>query len=104
MEQYSQIIILSKDYESTNDDILVIKDKVILEDDMHIICNGITYNFDYLIFTNLLDITNFRSTNILHENEIPVTNYFYQTTYENIYYTESINIDKALENIYESDL
>lgn len=102
MEQYSQIIILSNDYISNNENILVLNNNVILEDDMHIICNEQKYTFDYLIFTNPLSIINFRSTNILHEGGIPVTNYFYQTTYENIYYTN--NIDQAIENIYESDL
>ncbi len=104
MEKYFQIIILSKEYTSSNKDILVIKDNITLEDDMHLIYNNELYTFDYLIFTDTSSINNFRKTNILHEDGIPITNCYYQTTYENIYYPINNKIDEALDNIYESNL
>ena len=104
MEKYSKIIILTDSYNIDKEDILVIKDDVTLIDDVHILVNDITYSFDYLIFTNTSKIKNFKKTNILHENGIPVTNFFYQTTYENIYYTLEELINIALDNIIDSNL
>ena len=101
MEKYSQIIILSDSYNINEENILVLNEEVTLIDDMHISTKDCNYTFDYLIFTDVLKIKNFRSTNILHEDNVPVTNFFHQTTYENIYYPINGNINEALENIME---
>ena len=102
MEKYSTIIILSNSYTTNDENILVLNDEVILDDDMHISAKDSTYSFDYLVFTDVTKIKNFKSTNILHEDGIPVTNFFHQTTYENIYYPVNGNIDEAIENIKEN--
>ena len=101
MEKYSEIIILSNSYTTNEENILVLNSAVTLVDDMHILVDDTTYSFDYLVFTDVSKILNFKSTNILHEDGIPVTNFFHQTTYENIYYPVNGNIDEAIENIKE---
>lgn len=102
MNKVIQIIILDDQYQIINENILVINDNVELIDDVTIkLSNNDIYNFDYLIFSNPSFISNFRETNILHDAGIPVTNFFHQTTYENIYYSKDIDI--AINNIFEDD-
>lgn len=104
MNYNKQIIILSNIYTTNNEQIYILNESVELIDDVTIKCqNDDIYTFDYLIFTNPNQITNFRETNILHEAGLPVTNYFHQTTYENIYFIDDNSIDTALTNIYEDD-
>ena len=103
MEKYVQIIILSTTYTTDNSNILVINEPITLVDENHLLVNSISYTFDYLIFTNPLQIINFNETSIMQENKIPVTNCFYQTTYENIYYRYGENIEEALSNIFENN-
>lgn len=103
MEKYAQIIILSTTYTTDNSNILVINEPVTLVDENHLLVNNISYTFDYLIFINPVQIINFNETSIMHENKIPVTNCFYQTTYENVYYPFGENIDEALSNIFENN-
>lgn len=102
MEQYYQIIILSNTFKTTKSDILVIDKSIILEDDVHLTYNNQVYSFDYLIFTDVNQISNFRKTNILHEDNLPITNFYHQTTYENIYYTN--NIENVIDIIFEINL
>ena len=104
MNKIAQIIIIDKNYNSQLDDVIVINESVELIDEVTImLSNKDIYNFDYLIFTSPSLITNFNETNILHDGGFPVTNYFHQTTYENIYYVTCDNIETALNNIFEED-
>ena len=48
-------------------------------------------------FDNTSLIINFDQTNILHDNKIPVTNFFYATSVDNIFFTS--NIIEAINNI-----
>ena len=103
MEKYSQIIILSNTYTNNNQNILIINEPVLLIDENHLSVNNINYTFDYLIFTNHNQITNFDKSSIMHENGIPVTNCLYQTTFENIYYPYNGNVEEAINNIFENN-
>ena len=103
MEKYSQIIILSNTYTNNNQNILIINKPVLLIDENHLSVDDINYTFDYLVFTDHNQITNFSDSSIMHENSIPVTNCFYQTTFENIYYPYNENIDEAINNIFENN-
>ncbi len=102
MEKYSQIIILSNDF-NDNEYGLIINKPVILEDDVHLLCEGEIYSFDYLIFTDVTLITNFKTCNILAEDNIPITNCLYQTTFENIYYPLNSDVYTAIKNIQENN-
>ena len=60
----AQIIILSSTYTTGNSNILVINEPITLVDENHLLVNSISYTFDYLIFTNPLQIINFNETSI----------------------------------------
>lgn len=93
------IIILSNNTYTINDLYLQIKTPVKLENQTTIVFNNIEYSFDYLIFDDVNLITNFYSTNILHENRIPITNFYKATSIENIFYSNDIiNTINDIEN------
>ena len=91
MEITKQIIIVSTNSQINNSLCLTINHPIFLLDDAHLKDGETTYIFDYLIFTNTDLILNFRETN------------FFQTTYENIYFTSDNVIDEALQNINENE-
>lgn len=103
MEKYYELIILSNTHNLNTDNAITIDKPVKLINDVTLEIDDITYSFNYLIFTNTSQISNFYETNILHENGIPVTNFYYQTTYENIFYQGDGNIELAIETLYESN-
>ncbi len=103
MEEFKQIIILSYKAIVNKDELFLINKPITLIDDTHLMINDITYVFDYLVFTNANLINNLEQTSILMEGNVPVTNYFFQTTYENIYYTSDEKINLALQNIIENE-
>ena len=91
MKDFYQIIILTKnEININNDNYLVITNYVELLDNMQNRYNDITISFDYLIFDNVDLISNFKETNILHENKIPITNFYNATSIENIFYSNNI--------------
>lgn len=91
MKDFYQIIILTKnEININNDNYLVITNYVELLDNMQIRYNDITISFDYLIFDNVDLISNFKETNILHENKIPIINFYNATSIENIFYSNNI--------------
>lgn len=93
------IIILSNNTYTINDLYLQIKTPVKLENQTTIVFNNIEYSFDYLIFDDVNLITNFYSTNILHDNRIPITNFYKATSIENIFYSNDIiNTINDIEN------
>ena len=91
MKDFYQIIILTKnEININNDNYLVITNYIELLDNMQIRYNDITISFDYLIFDNVDLISNFKETNILHENKIPITNFYNATSIENIFYSKNV--------------
>ena len=92
MKDFYQIIILSKnDLKINNKFYLLINDTIELLDSTQIKYNNNLISFDYLIFDNIDLISNFKETNILHENKIPITNFFNATSIENIFYSKEIS-------------
>jgi len=102
MERYEQIIILTKANAFTNE-ALFLNSKAFLIDDAHLKINDDIYTFDYLIFTDPSLIINYLDTSILKEFNIPVVNFFYQTSIENIYYTSCDLISEAIKNIKDGE-
>lgn len=91
MKDFYQIIILTKkEIDINNDNYLVISNSVELVDNLEIKNNNESLSFDYLIFDDINLISNFKETNILHENKIPITNFYNATSIENIFFTENI--------------
>lgn len=103
MEEFKQIIILTTKLSTTFEGTFMINEPIVLIDDTHLKTNNINYIFDYLIITDISLVSNFKQTNILHEHGLPVTNCFYQTTYENVYYTSDDKIEEVLQNLYENE-
>lgn len=60
------------------------------------------YEYEYLIYTNKInaDTSNIQ---ILKENEVPVTNFFYQTSIETIYFITEDNFNEKLNDILENE-
>lgn len=86
------IIILSKNKNiKLNTNYLQISESIKLINQTSLIHNNCEISFDYLIFDDTNLISNFFETNILHDNKIPVTNFFKVTSIENILYTNDIN-------------
>lgn len=96
---YLVIITLQKIKPITNMDILYLNQAFKFIDDQHIQVNDEIIEFEYLIYSNKIDV-NFNDENmLLTENNIPVTNYFYQTTKENIYYITEDNLEEKINEI-----
>ena len=91
MKEFYPIIILTcKKIVLLNSDYLIIHSPIELLDNYHIKYNEQIISFDYLIFDNICLITNYLNSNILHENTMPITNFFHATSIENIFYSEDI--------------
>lgn len=90
--KFYPIIILSKNkIINLNNNYFQIVECIELTNQTTLKYNGEDISFDYLIFDNTNLISNFFETNILHDNKIPVTNFFKVTSVENILYTDDIN-------------
>ena len=83
---YLVIITLQEVKPIENMDILYLNNPFIFIDENHIQVNDEIIEFEYLIYSNKIDIIFTDESMLLMENNIPVTNFFYQTTKENIYY------------------
>ena len=103
MKDFYQIIILTKsDFNQYSDCYAVIKDVIFLVDHNTIKFHNQIINFEYLVFDDPKLISNFLNCNILHDNQIPVTNFFCATSIENIFYTKDLT--KAIANIENEEL
>lgn len=80
------IIVLSKIFKNNNlfDDMIIIDSNVSLVDDFHIEYNNQIIEFDYLLCDDLNLLTGFEKTHILMD-DVPVCNFFGQTSLEHIY-------------------
>lgn len=93
------VIIISHNYQNNNQNYLIIKDFVSLENDCTIIYNKERITFDYLIITDISLVSNLKQIGVLTENKIPVTNYEKQTSIENIYYGSNLDIEEIINNL-----
>ena len=91
MKDFYQIIILTKNHvNNINENYFQINNSVELISNNEIKYNELIVSFDYLIFDDTNLLSNFHETNILHENQIPTTNFFNATSIENIFYSKDI--------------
>lgn len=93
------IIISSNDYQNNNSNYLVSNIPIYLKSDCECIINNEIITFDYLIFTDILLVNNIKEIGVLTENKVPVTNYFKQTSIENIYYCKNENINDIINDL-----
>lgn len=90
MNFYVIIILSKKKIPNLNENYLQIDKPVKLLNQTTISYHDQDISFDYLIFDDIELISNFLSTNILHDNQIPITNFFKVTSIENILFTKDI--------------
>jgi hypothetical protein len=102
---YFYLIIITKEQIkiSSNLDLLYINDNFTLLDDHHILYNNETYEFEYLIYSNLIDVVYNKEYMILREDNIPITNFYYQTSIDNIYYITEDNLINKINEIIENE-
>lgn len=99
---YYYLIIATKEKVNLelNLDVMYINDDFTLVDDHHIKYQNKIIEFEYLIYSSNLTINYDNSNLLLFENNIPITNFYFQTSLENIYYiTENDLKNKLLEII-----
>lgn len=91
MKDFYQFIILSfENILIENVDYLQIESPVTLLNETTLLYQDKEISFDYLVFSNTNLISNFLETNILHENKLPITNFFHATSVENIYFNQNV--------------
>lgn len=102
---YYYLIIITKEKVklSFNLDVHFINNSFTLIDDHHLLYNDETYEFEYLIYSNKIDTKYQKENLLLKENNIPVTNFYYQTTLENIYYINEENLEQKINEIIENE-
>jgi hypothetical protein len=96
---YLVIITLQEVKPIENMDILYLNNPFIFIDENHIKVNDEIIEFEYLIYSNKIDVNFTDESMLLMENNIPVTNFFYQTTKENIYYITEENLEEKINEI-----
>jgi hypothetical protein len=71
-------------------------------DDATIKIDNDIYSFTYLIYSNKINVTYPASEIMILENGIPLTNWLYQTSIENIYYLTENNLQDKINEILEN--
>ena len=99
---YLVIITLQEVKPIENMDILYLNNPFIFIDENHIQVNDQIIEFEYLIYSNKIDVNFTDESMLLIENNIPVTNFFYQTTKENIYYITEENLEEKINEEEEA--
>lgn len=84
-------------------DVLYINDNFTLIDDHHLKYGDQIFEFEYLIYSNNLIVTYQKPNLLLMENNIPITNYYYQTSIENIYYVTEQNLKNKILDIINNE-
>lgn len=94
------IVIVTKNENNeliSNEDLLIIKEKVKAIDEFHLLLNNQIIEFTYLIFDDLSLIDSFTKLNILIDDE-PVTNYYGETSSDYIFYGNVLSCLNYLRN------
>ena len=84
-------------------DAIFITEDFILIDENHLKYKNEIIEFEYLIYTNKLNITYKNKNILLFENNIPVTNFYHQTTLENIYFITEDNLEQKINDIINNE-
>lgn len=82
------------------DELLIIDSTIDFISDIELIYHDKIISFDYLIIDDLKLCQNLKKTQILIDDNVPVTNFYHQTSNEYIYYG---NIEKCIKHICEGD-
>lgn len=101
METYLLIITKNKPNIKYNIDYEYLNDNFILIDENHLKINNIIYEFTYLIYSKEINV-NYDSMFLMMEDGLPITNYFHQTSVENIIFLkEENNLDDIINELIE---
>lgn len=102
---YYYLIIAASHNVSINSqlDALFITEDFIFIDDHHLKYKNEIIEFEYLIYTNKLNVTYNNKKILLFENNIPITNFYHQTTLENIYYVTEDNLEQKINDIINNE-
>ena len=100
--KYFYLIIITKEKVNLDEslDVLLINESCLLVDDKHIKYNNDIYEFEYLIYSNMVDIKN---SFVILENGIPITNYYHQTSLDHIYYINEDNLQETINDIINNE-
>lgn len=102
---YYYLIIITKETINIdkNLDVLYLNDECTLIDDHHINYQDKVYEFEYLIYSNKLNLKFLNDNLIIKENNIPITNFYYQTSLEHIFYITEDNLEQKIIDIIENE-
>ncbi len=100
---YYDLIIITKEAVRLNQkyDCLITNRDFVLIDEHHLSIDHLEIEFNYLIYSKDIKVE-YANNLLLLENMIPVTNFFYQTSLENIYYINNENINDIINEIIET--
>lgn len=84
-------------------DVLYINNDFIIVDDHHIKYEDKLIEFEYMIYSNLLKINYEKSNLILLEDMQPITNFYHQTSIENIYFITEENTQSKILDIINNE-
>lgn len=104
MNYYYLIIITNESIKlDKNIDVLYLNDECTLIDDHHINYQDKVYEFEYLIYSNKANLNFINNHLLLKENNIPITNFYHQTSLEHIYYITEDNLKQKIIDIIENE-
>lgn len=90
MKNFYTFILLTKTKISSSLDGIVCPDQVTYLDNHQIEYLGQLIHFDYLLFDDVDAFINYDTIPFLKENDIPVVNFFKQTSISNMFYTNDL--------------
>lgn len=86
-----------------NLDVYYLNEDFTLIDDHHLKHQDKIIEFEYLIYSNKLNINYEKENLLLRENTIPITNFYFQTSIENIYFITEDNLEEKINNIINNE-
>lgn len=93
------IIFISQRQITTKLPLIWINTTITFIDDYHLKTNDKLYQFDYLIIDDLSLILNITKLNILIDDDKLVTNCYFQTSLEHIYYLDNQDINIIINHL-----
>lgn len=90
MKNIYSFILLTKTKMISSCDAMVIQDNVIYLNDHQIEYQGQSIYFDYLLFDDIHAFINYHTIPFVKENNLPIVNFFKQTSISNMFYTNDL--------------
>lgn len=102
---YAYLIIITNEKIKLDNklDVLYFNSSFSLIDDCHLQINNEIFEFEYLIYSSKVAVNYTAENYLMMENNIPITNFYYQTSKENIYYITEENLKEKIEEIINSE-